>query len=638
MTEPNNLADPVWENEIKDFFANPYWVCGEIERKKLGEKWTKKMHVGEKKDSYNFGINLADHASVTEWSRQIYLQVKSGNMPMTEHKHTLFPKAAVERFYLWMTQGHRKTHRDPIVATEVKIPTYQPPPFKVRKDISTLTQTELDAYRAAIDDALDPTSLKSKWQELCYIHTNWCLHYQEAFLPWHRAHLMYMEFLIGCAIPYWNWMAKDAADPTSDSSGIPQAFFDETYEHPTKGKRPNPLKFALAKDGKSADGDDKSCATRAKELVPGSVSEHDRGEYIKKMSLYQVQIVNALKLESFSIPQDYLGSAGYPWANIPTFSPPQPLHDYIYDFKEDPIDEHFDNMLEQPHDNFHGWLGPDMADNSYTAFDPVFWSFHANMDRVFEMWIRDHPNAKYTYNFPLRPFVGAHANNITISEGDPRAWIHTTLGDMARDCKKLGYIFMPPRVPDLKIGTKDQLSALGGAKEMVLLGAPPPSDVSADSATETQRGHQKAYVVFDGVRCTDETFVIDVFLKAKSTAALTGSQLASNLTNPYFVGTSTRIGMGDAVSADSKGQRCIKQGVERPLLVTLIPAEIEHLSVEEVEVVLKVTNLTQGVEVAKDVYSKISGFTGKFCWDAPVRGTAAEGSEQAKQCCSSDKV
>jgi hypothetical protein len=41
----------------------------------------------------------------------------------------------------------------------------------------------------------------------------------------------------------------------------------------------------------------------------------------------------------------------------------------------------FDGLYEQPHDNFHGWVGPDMADNAYTAFDPIFWSYHSNIDR-----------------------------------------------------------------------------------------------------------------------------------------------------------------------------------------------------------------------------------------------------------------
>ncbi|KAK6334553.1 hypothetical protein TWF730_003767 [Orbilia blumenaviensis] len=622
MTACANQTNPVWEDEIKNFFAKPYWIKPEADREAVGKFWTKKMHSGDPKESYNFGINLSDHNSVTTWSRQIYLQIKSENMPMTDKRDRLFPKEAIDRFHLWITQGHRKTEADPIVDTPIKFPTYEPPPFIVRKDISSLSEDELNAYRAAIDDKLNPTDLGSKWQELCYIHTDWCLHYQEGFLPWHRAHLMYMESLIGCGIPYWNWMAEDASNPNSSSSGIPQAFFDEDYLHPTKGKRPNPLRFALAKDGASAKG--QRCVTRAGELMPGAPLDK-RDPYIKKMNDYQRQILAALREPLFSIPQGYLGTPGYPWANIPVFDPPQPEELYTHDFNGKPIGKHFDNLLEQPHDNFHGWIGDDMADNSYTAFDPVFWSFHANMDRVFETWIRSHPTAQYTSSFPLRPFVGAHSTRMVLSEGDPRAWIHTTIGDMAKDCKSLGYIFMPPRVPDLKESTKDQLSALGNTEAMVLLGQC--DEATASNPQTSGRAGKKAYIVFDGVKCTDETFVIDVFLKDKSRAALAGMELESKIENPYFVGTSTRIGMGDGVSSESKGKRCILHGVQRFLPLNLIPVEVEHLSAEQIDVILKVTNVSQGVEVEKEVYQQMVGFTGKFYWDEPINPASQEISE-----------
>ncbi|KAK6535032.1 hypothetical protein TWF281_006330 [Arthrobotrys megalospora] len=616
MTAPDDQIDPVWEDEIKNFFARPYWI-EEKNRERIGNIWIKKMHCGAKEESYNFGINLGSHESVKEWSRQIYLQVKSGNMPMTENKAHLFPKEAVERFHLWITQGHRKTHACPIVDTAIRFPTHEPPPPVVRRDISNLNEDELNAYRAAIDDNLNPTELKSKWQELCYVHTDWCLHYQEAFLPWHRAHLMYMESLIGCGIPYWNWMAEDASNPESVSSGIPQAFLDDEYIHPTKGKRANPLKFALAKDGKSKSKDGGEHPTRAKPLLPGA-DRRERATYIRRMNLFQRQIVDALQEPYFSIPQGYIGTAGYPWANIPEFTPPQDIKLYLYDFRGKVIGKYFDNLLEQPHDNFHGWIGPDMADNSYTAFDPVFWSFHANMDRVFETWIQAHPTAQYTSSFPLRPFVGAHVSAINLSEGDPNAWVHTTIGGMAKGCRSLGYTFDSPRVPDFNKGTLDYVWKLAETENMVLL---------KDNSETENKGPTKAYVIFDGVRCTDETFVIDVFLKDKARASLTEKELESDIENPYFVGTSTRIGMGDAATSESKGRRCITQGVKRFLPISLIPAEIESLGAEQVEVVLKVTNLSQGTEVDKETYGKMNGFTGKFYWEGPTAASERAGAE-----------
>ena len=137
----------------------------------------------------------------------------------------------------------------------------------------------------------------------------------------------------------------------------------------------------------------------------------------------------------FSTPE---GTPGYPWANILTFNPPPPDSDY-------PHKTDFDGLYEQPHDNFHGWVGPDMADNAYTAFDPVFWSYHANIDRVFEQWKRGHPEATFTANFPLRPFVGDDARRLDMTTAD--VWQYTTIGEMARDSRVLGYDYAARRLP-----------------------------------------------------------------------------------------------------------------------------------------------------------------------------------------------
>jgi hypothetical protein len=35
----------------------------------------------------------------------------------------------------------------------------------------------------------------------------------------------------------------------------------------------------------------------------------------------------------------------------------------------------------------HGtYVGSDMGDNTTAAYDPVFWIFHANIDRLMEAW------------------------------------------------------------------------------------------------------------------------------------------------------------------------------------------------------------------------------------------------------------
>jgi hypothetical protein len=85
----------------------------------------------------------------------------------------------------------------------------------------------------------------------------------------------------------------------------------------------------------------------------------------------------------------------------------------------------FDGLLEQVHDNFHGWVGIDMADNSYAAYDPIFYSFHANIDRITDMFITGFPEQQYTSGSQLRPFKGPQAT--TRDQGDSPDWVRICL-------------------------------------------------------------------------------------------------------------------------------------------------------------------------------------------------------------------
>lgn len=63
-------------------------------------------------------------------------------------------------------------------------------------------------------------------------------------------------------------------------------------------------------------------------------------------------------------------------------------------------------------------------------------------------------------------------------------------------------------------------------------------------------------MVFDHVRCTHDTYLIDVFLDQPDATA---QHVSAD--NPHYVGRFSRIGMG---LVDDKG-RCITHGVSRAL-------------------------------------------------------------------------
>lgn len=186
--------------------------------------------------------------------------------------------------------------------------------------------------------------------------THWCLHYQEATFPWHRAYLLYVEGLLGCPIPYWNVFAAAAADPSSPHAGLPQVFLDDTFTDSSGKSQPNPMKYACALDGKSKLGGG-LYVTRDPILVAGK-SHHQWAGKVAQFKLYHSQILLALQQWAFSVPTNVTQAAGHPfgvpWANIPTFIPDGP--DCWYPYRGD-----FDGLFEQPHDNYHGWVGGDMV-------------------------------------------------------------------------------------------------------------------------------------------------------------------------------------------------------------------------------------------------------------------------------------
>ena len=46
----------------------------------------------------------------------------------------------------------------------------------------------------------------------------------------------------------------------------------------------------------------------------------------------------------------------------------------------------FSGQLQDIHDNIHGWVGGDMGIIASSAFDPIFWSHHCMIDRIWYLW------------------------------------------------------------------------------------------------------------------------------------------------------------------------------------------------------------------------------------------------------------
>jgi tyrosinase len=148
------------------------------------------------------------------------------------------------------------------------------------------------------------------------------------FLPWHRAYLYNFEMAMrdrvpGVTLPWWDWTLGPPRQ-----NGVPQIFADKLA-----GGKPNPL-FSFRMN------------------VPTATPRLNRDT-----------------VRQPAAPED-----------LPTSDDVATVM-AVTDWSE------FSDALEgQLHNRVHGWVGGDMGIVAVAAFDPIFWSHHAMIDRLWWLW------------------------------------------------------------------------------------------------------------------------------------------------------------------------------------------------------------------------------------------------------------
>jgi tyrosinase len=233
----------------------------------------------------------------------------------------------------------------------------------VRQSIWTLEEQNPDgwhpivlAYALAVDKLQQrPSANRESWTYQAAVHgtyddtadptyQNQCQHGSWYFLPWHRMYLSYFESIIRSvlttelagdidaqtsstwALPYWNYLQG------RNYWRLPASFLKPNLPD----GRPNPLL-------------------------------HPRNPNINTGGLFSQFAISAdaLQIGTFE------GQSGFGG----------PRTDFM----------HFGNVHGQlesnPHDLVHGNVGGDMGDPNTAALDPIFWLHHANIDRLWAVWL-----------------------------------------------------------------------------------------------------------------------------------------------------------------------------------------------------------------------------------------------------------
>jgi tyrosinase len=238
--------------------------------------------------------------------------------------------------------------------------------LRLRKNVDGMSSDELAATRDAYAKmmkirASDPRSWAA-WAGMHGYPQGLCWHHSRVFngmrtfpynlfVPWHRAYLISFEHNMrdqnpDASLPWWDWT----------KGTVPRAF-----DQPEVNGRPNSLFQAP----------DPAIPNRQ----PAGPTRRFPGENVPFGLPTQAQVDALLALTSF-------------------------------------VD--FSNQLENLHDQVHGWTGGarggvagDMSQVRASAFDPIFWSHHCMIDRLWYLWQQKHGLNNIPTNYlgrPLAPF------------------------------------------------------------------------------------------------------------------------------------------------------------------------------------------------------------------------------------------
>jgi tyrosinase len=282
------------------------------------------------------GLDLTSYDSIVGNAGDIYGQVAAGFMPKGAPWTKNHPDW-IATFLNWMTNGYPKgTDPGPsqafaLLAAKVAAVRAQ----RIRKEITSLSQTELDTLKKAFSGILakpitDPNSffVQAGYHWLpSPIH---CQHHVPAYNPWHRAYLLGFENALrsvpGCenaTLPYW-----DITTPFPDV--LKQPPFD-SYTLPqdiglgfTKGYVTTRFSYDVIQQNLTASG--------VTDKINRALTKTD-------------------------------------WEDF---------HGLFAGAKNDTI--------ISAHDNAHNSIGPTVSQPEVAAFDPVFFFFHSNWDRLFWKW------------------------------------------------------------------------------------------------------------------------------------------------------------------------------------------------------------------------------------------------------------
>jgi tyrosinase len=281
----------------------------------------------------NVGVELGTYEGVTGRADDIYEQVSAKAMPAGTD-NPKWTEEQIRTFYNWMSngmpyhEGSRHRHGSPIPPASLYLP-ISSHPHRLRKDVNEVTEEEWKQLTIAFEALMKkPSCQVQSFYALADRHRAYCVHHANHFLPWHRLYVYEFENALRSV-------------PGCENVTLPYWDFGNMDSIPDRLFKPPFASFTLP-NGQPSQRFDQAA-------ILENLSSQD----------FYAKILLAMSKTTWGQFDGYDGRL------------------------------YWHSGLSLAHDIGHNSTGPTMQDQSITAFDPIFWFFHCNWDRLWWKWQTD---------------------------------------------------------------------------------------------------------------------------------------------------------------------------------------------------------------------------------------------------------
>jgi tyrosinase len=268
------------------------------------------------------GIDLATYEGVKTNAVRIFGATEPPNATMPPDPRDNWTQARWDTFKNWIVNGYPLGTADPL-----PIPPVAATAQRVRRDANTLDPDSIKLVKTAFEGIMglpfdDPKSYFAQAAIHWLPPPTYCLHHENRYNPWHRTYLNSFE---------------DALRSIPGCEEVTLPYWDITSRIPDFLYQPPFDKYTLPRSiGKSFDAGYVTSRYTASKVMSNV-----------NALLIPGQITDALTKSEWSL---------------------------------------FNNGIIAAHDNGHAATGETLRLQDVAAYDPIFWFFHANLDRLWWKW------------------------------------------------------------------------------------------------------------------------------------------------------------------------------------------------------------------------------------------------------------